>query len=219
MNSTDASTDKQRLIVVGNGMVGHHCVEQLLAGGALAHYRIEVFGEEAQRAYDRVHLSEYFGGRDAESLAMSAASLYEAEGLTLHLACPVLGIDREAREVVTANGRFVLINPNGIVIDGGARIDTGARCTQRTDPAEGIDGWSVTAHTRHRRRMHPQKRRKRRQGCRQQDHARRSAHACARVDRVPSNVSAGIVRTMPESSTAMTWIPLMMRRPSDRRST
>ena len=106
MNSTDASTDKQRLIVVGNGMVGHHCVEQLLAGGALAHYRIEVFGEEAQRAYDRVHLSEYFGGRDAESLAMSAASLYEEEGLTLHLGCPVLGIDREAREVVTALGRF-----------------------------------------------------------------------------------------------------------------
>ncbi len=106
MNSTDASTDKQRLIVVGNGMVGHHCVEQLLAGGALAHYRIEVFGEEAQRAYDRVHLSEYFGGRDAESLAMSAASLYEEEGLTLHLGCPVLGIDREAREVITAHGRF-----------------------------------------------------------------------------------------------------------------
>nr|MBP7466470.1 FAD-dependent oxidoreductase [Pseudoxanthomonas sp.] len=106
MNSTDASTDKQRLIVVGNGMVGHHCVEQLLAGGALAHYRIEVFGEEAQRAYDRVHLSEYFGGRDAESLAMSAASLYEEEGLTLHLGCPVLGIDREAREVITANGSF-----------------------------------------------------------------------------------------------------------------
>ena len=106
MNSTDASTDKQRLIVVGNGMVGHHCVEQLLAGGALAHYRIEVFGEEAQRAYDRVHLSEYFGGRDAESLAMSAASLYEEEGLTLHLGCQVLGIDCEAREVITANGRF-----------------------------------------------------------------------------------------------------------------
>ncbi len=106
MNSTDLSTDKQRLIVVGNGMVGHHCVEQLLAGGALAHYRIDVFGEEAQRAYDRVHLSEYFGGRDAESLAMSAASLYEEDGLTLHLNAQVLEIDRDRREVVTAGGRF-----------------------------------------------------------------------------------------------------------------
>ena len=51
MNTTVASTsDKQRLIVVGNGMVGHHCVEQLLANGALEQYRSDVFGEEAQRA-------------------------------------------------------------------------------------------------------------------------------------------------------------------------
>ena len=100
MKATASSGQRERLVIVGNGMVGHHCVEQLLAGGALAHYRIEVFGEEAQRAYDRVHLSEYFGGRDAESLAMSAASLYEEEGPTLHLGCPVLGIDREAREVL-----------------------------------------------------------------------------------------------------------------------
>ncbi|HSC84137.1 MAG TPA: FAD-dependent oxidoreductase, partial [Pseudomonas sp.] len=106
MNSTDLSTDKQRLIVVGNGMVGHHCVEQLLAGGALAQYRIEVFGEEGQRAYDRVHLSEYFGGRDAESLAMSDAALYEQAGLTLHLGTAVLEIDRAQREVVTTKGRF-----------------------------------------------------------------------------------------------------------------
>ena len=106
MHRAATSTDKQRLIVVGNGMVGHHCVEQLLTGGALAHYRIEVFGEEAQRAYDRVHLSEYFGGRDAESLAMSDASLYAAEGLTLHLNTQVLEIDRASREVITANGRF-----------------------------------------------------------------------------------------------------------------
>nr|GFC99135.1 nitrite reductase [NAD(P)H]-like [Tanacetum cinerariifolium] len=87
------------LIVVGNGMVGHHCVEQLIAAGALERYRIHVFGEEGQRAYDRVHLSEYFGGRDAESLALSAASLYEHPGLTLHLGVPVLEIDRGRREL------------------------------------------------------------------------------------------------------------------------
>ena len=51
--------DVQTLIVIGNGMVGHHCVEQLIAAGALERYRIHVFGEEGQRAYDRVHLSEY----------------------------------------------------------------------------------------------------------------------------------------------------------------
>ncbi|MFH6600119.1 nitrite reductase large subunit NirB [Ectopseudomonas khazarica] len=106
MNSTERPSNKQRLVIIGNGMVGHHCVEQLLAAGALEHYRIDVFGEEAQRAYDRVHLSEYFSGRDAESLAMSAAELYARPGLYLHLAAPVLEIDRATREVITAKGRF-----------------------------------------------------------------------------------------------------------------
>ena len=63
----------KHLIIIGNGMVGHHCVEQLIALGATAHYQIHVFGEERHIAYDRVHLSEYFTGRDAESLALGTA--------------------------------------------------------------------------------------------------------------------------------------------------
>jgi nitrite reductase (NADH) large subunit len=106
MNSSIAPrTDLPTLIVVGNGMVGHHCVEQLIERGALAHYRIHVFGEESVRAYDRVHLSEYFGGRDAQGLAMGEAGLYEQDGLTLQLNACVLDIDRERREVITSAGR------------------------------------------------------------------------------------------------------------------
>ena len=106
MNSTDTSTDPQRLIIIGNGMVGHHCVEQLIERGALARYQVHVFSEEPLRAYDRVHLSEYFTGRDAESLALSGAALYQTPGVTLHLGVPVLEIDRERREVITAEGSF-----------------------------------------------------------------------------------------------------------------
>ncbi len=107
MNTTVFSpNDVKTLIVVGNGMVGHHCVEQLIAGGALERYRIHVFGEEAQRAYDRVHLSEYFTGRDAESLAMSEMAVYERPGLTLHLGVPVLEIDRDRHEIITSEGCF-----------------------------------------------------------------------------------------------------------------
>ncbi|MGE8617193.1 MAG: FAD-dependent oxidoreductase, partial [Achromobacter spanius] len=95
----------QTLVVIGNGMVGHHCVEQLIAQGALERYRIHVYGEETRRAYDRVHLSEYLNGRDAESMSMSDAAFYERDGLTLHLGEPVLDIDRHAQEVITANGR------------------------------------------------------------------------------------------------------------------
>jgi len=105
MNSNVASLNTQKtLIVIGNGMVGHHCVEQLIERGALSQYRVHVYSEEPMRAYDRVHLSEYFGGRDAESLALGDAALYQTPGVTLHLGVPVLEIDRERREVITAQG-------------------------------------------------------------------------------------------------------------------
>ncbi|MDY3197643.1 MAG: nitrite reductase large subunit NirB [Pseudomonadaceae bacterium] len=100
------SGPKQQLVIVGNGMVGHHCLEQLVEQGALDAFEIHVFGAERQRAYDRVHLSECFGGRDAESLALGQAELYAREGVQLHLDCPVLELDPQAREVVTAQGRF-----------------------------------------------------------------------------------------------------------------
>ncbi|WP_263223905.1 nitrite reductase large subunit NirB [Pseudomonas alabamensis] len=103
MNSELAS-DLHNLVVIGNGMVGHHCVEQLVQAGALSRYRIHVFSEEPLRAYDRVHLSEYFGGRDAESLALGDAAFYQQAGVILHLGVPVLEIDRARQEVITAQG-------------------------------------------------------------------------------------------------------------------
>ena len=105
MNSNMTPINNQTLVIIGNGMVGHHCVEQLTERGALAHYQVHVFGEERQRAYDRVHLSEYFGGRDAESLAMCEAGFYEQHGVHMHLGVAVLEIDRERKEVVTSEGR------------------------------------------------------------------------------------------------------------------
>ncbi len=105
MSSTVTPLTQEKLVIVGNGMVGHHCIEQLIERGALTRYELHVFGEERQRAYDRVHLSEYFGGRDAESLAMCEADYYASHGVYTHLGIQVLGIDRERKEVVTSAGR------------------------------------------------------------------------------------------------------------------
>lgn len=101
-----ANGQRQRLIIVGNGMVGHHCVEQLIERGALARFELHVFGEERQRAYDRVHLSEYFAGSCAERLALCGQDYYVANGVQLHLGEAVVAIDRERGEVVTAAGRY-----------------------------------------------------------------------------------------------------------------
>ncbi|WP_339843563.1 nitrite reductase large subunit NirB [uncultured Halopseudomonas sp.] len=105
MSSSKQSASKETLVIIGNGMVGHHCVEQLIERGALDRYELHVFGEEHHRAYDRVHLSEYFGGRDAESLALCDSKLYATHGVELHLGVQVVDIDREHKEVITGNGR------------------------------------------------------------------------------------------------------------------
>lgn len=97
---------KPQLIVIGNGMVGHHLVEQLVEQGATERYTVIVFGEERHLAYDRVHLSEYFSGRDADSLALSTADYYAENGIELRLHEAVTAIDREAGEIVTPKGRY-----------------------------------------------------------------------------------------------------------------
>ncbi|GED21548.1 nitrite reductase large subunit NirB [Halomonas halmophila] len=104
MKTTDDTP--QDLIIIGNGMVGHHLVEQLVERGAHRHQRIRVFGEERHLAYDRVHLSEYFKGRDAADLALSTADYYAAHDIALHLDEAVTTIDRDARELITPQGRY-----------------------------------------------------------------------------------------------------------------
>ncbi|GEN25100.1 nitrite reductase large subunit [Halomonas cupida] len=104
-NDNHNDNARPTLIVIGNGMVGHHLVEQLVEREAHQQYRILVFGEERHLAYDRVHLSEYFSGRDAESLSLSTRSYYAEHDIELHLHEAVTAIDRSTREVVTDNER------------------------------------------------------------------------------------------------------------------
>jgi len=61
---------KPTIIVVGNGMVGYKFCERLVSKSS--GFQIIVFGEESRRAYDRVHLSEYFSGKSADDLSMSS---------------------------------------------------------------------------------------------------------------------------------------------------
>jgi nitrite reductase (NADH) large subunit len=97
---------KQTLIVIGNGMVGHHFLEQFTQSPAARSFNILVFGEEKQLAYDRVHLSEYFSGSTHADLAMGTADWYREQGIDLRLNEPVTAIDRDARVITTAKGVY-----------------------------------------------------------------------------------------------------------------
>ena len=46
---------RERLVVIGNGMVGHRFVEGLTACSRAGDFQITVIGEEPRPAYDRVN--------------------------------------------------------------------------------------------------------------------------------------------------------------------
>ncbi len=95
--------NKRNILVVGNGMVGHHFVQTLVHAGVDVH--ITVIGEEPRPAYDRVHLSDVFAGREPADLAMATRETYRDWGVDAHFGDPVSSIERARKEVVTANGR------------------------------------------------------------------------------------------------------------------
>lgn len=96
---------KPVLVMAGHGMVGHHLLQQLVERELHLHYQIVVFAEENIPAYDRVHLSEYFSGRSAESLSMVESNFFESTGIELRLGHGIEHIDRNRRFVVDKQGR------------------------------------------------------------------------------------------------------------------
>lgn len=97
---------KQNILIVGNGMVGHYCAEQLVAHGLNEQYAIHVFGSELHLAYDRVHLSEYMTGQDPVPLTLHKDGFHDAHGLLLHLGKHVHAINRAEKTIETDDGAF-----------------------------------------------------------------------------------------------------------------
>lgn len=90
------------IVVVGNGMVGHHFVEQMVQ--ALPDANITVLSGEPRLAYDRVHLSEYFSGKTADALALTDAARYQSLGVEFQINAKVTEIDKAAKTVTTETG-------------------------------------------------------------------------------------------------------------------
>ncbi|TCD01043.1 nitrite reductase large subunit NirB [Pedobacter psychroterrae] len=97
--------EQKNVVIIGNGMVGHKFCEKLATKSTS--FRLIVFGEEPIRAYDRVHLSEYFNGKSAEDLSLCASDWYKNQNITLHLNDPVKEIDRINKTVHSSRGLTV----------------------------------------------------------------------------------------------------------------
>ena len=97
--------NKTRIIVVGNGMVGHNFIDTVATSETADQYEIITFSEEPRLAYDRVQLSKYFSGSTAEDLALTTEGYYQEKGINYILGDKVVEINSEEKFVVTAAGR------------------------------------------------------------------------------------------------------------------
>ncbi len=96
---------KQRIVVVGNGMVGHKFIDDLVQRDENEQFEVITFSEEPRLAYDRVQLSKYFSGATAQELALTDENYYQAHGVSYVLNEKVTAIDSAERQVITASGR------------------------------------------------------------------------------------------------------------------
>ncbi|GAB1263372.1 nitrite reductase large subunit NirB [Aurantivibrio infirmus] len=96
---------KERILVVGNGMVGHKFVESLVQSPKKEDYELLVFSGEPRLAYDRVQLSSYFSGASAADLALTDENFYNDNGVQFVLDDKVVAIDKAKKVVTTQSGR------------------------------------------------------------------------------------------------------------------
>jgi len=96
---------KPRLVVVGNGMVGHRFIEAAAERGLLSQFETVVLSEESRLAYDRVNLSKWFDGKSDSELSLVAEGQYEALGVEVVKGDAAASIDREARIIRLVSGR------------------------------------------------------------------------------------------------------------------
>ena len=86
---------KVRIAIIGNGMVGHRFIEELLDKAPAGQFDITVFCEEPRIAYDRVHLSSYFSHHTAEELSLVREGFYEKHGVKVLVGERAITINRQ----------------------------------------------------------------------------------------------------------------------------
>jgi nitrite reductase (NADH) large subunit len=93
----------KRLVIVGNGMAGVGCVEQILKHAAK--FDITVFGEETHVNYNRILLSSVLAGEKAtDDIVLNSLDWYQQNKIQLRLGVRITDIDVNAKTVTGDDG-------------------------------------------------------------------------------------------------------------------
>lgn len=96
-----------KVVVVGNGMVSHRFLETITKLDRERRVELVCFGEERHPAYDRIHLSEYFGDKTADELYLAETAWYAAQGIQLRLGEKVVALNTDNKFVETDLGNQI----------------------------------------------------------------------------------------------------------------
>ena len=92
-----------RLVVIGNGMAGVACVDQILK--YRNNFEITIFGDETHVNYNRIMLSSVLAGeKSSDEIVLNGIDWYESNGIRARLGVRVVDVDSQARTVTGDDG-------------------------------------------------------------------------------------------------------------------
>jgi nitrite reductase (NADH) large subunit len=93
----------EKLVVVGNGMAGIGCVEQILKYARK--FEITIFGDETHLNYNRILLSSVLAGeKSADEIVLNSLEWYEKNDIELRLGVRIVDVDAVQKTLVGDDG-------------------------------------------------------------------------------------------------------------------
>ncbi|MBU2713007.1 nitrite reductase large subunit NirB [Zooshikella harenae] len=94
----------QKIVIIGNGMVGHEFIRQMLIQPSVSQFTMTTISSEPRLAYDRVQLSSFFSGTPVKKLMLTDENYYKENNVNFILNEKVIAIDKDKKRVYTTSG-------------------------------------------------------------------------------------------------------------------
>mmetsp|Transcript_21805 Transcript_21805/g.64288 ORF Transcript_21805/g.64288 Transcript_21805/m.64288 type:complete len:1143 (-) Transcript_21805:240-3668(-) len=114
MSADSDESDKTKIVVIGNGMVGQRFMENMIANDVDKKCQLATFCEEPRAAYNRVKLTSYFETLDPSDLSMTSefddggrTSWYDENDVELYVGDKAVSIDTASKTVTGESGREI----------------------------------------------------------------------------------------------------------------
>src|SRR3990167_4708715 len=105
-NRKESIMEQKHLVVIGNGMAGMACVDQIL--NRKPNFKITVLSEEPYYNYNRILLSSVLAGeKTVDEIYINSREWYDQHGINLCRGVKAVDVDSKNKTVIAADGSSV----------------------------------------------------------------------------------------------------------------